>query len=120
MKKETKELIQWIKTQINKQISDETTNKDIKDYGELFLNKRKAFEFLDGLEDFEKQLKQGGFIPDCNNKPCKHGDVIEAKLPISCITRGTLKWDNRLRRFVFLDSNNYPYDIMDYDFWRVS
>lgn len=60
MKKETKELIEWIKDKLPKE--DTKTEK--------------ALIFLNSLEGLEKQLKEGGFIPDVHNKPCKKGDKV--------------------------------------------
>lgn len=78
MKKETKELIEWIKTEIlyDRKIRS-NSGRTLETQYEL--NKTKSFLFLDSIEMFENQLKNGGFIPDMHKTPCKAGDIILIK-----------------------------------------
>lgn len=72
MKQETKELIDWIKKQINlsgtivTNLSQPNWQKD----------KEKAIKFLDSLSEIEKKLCFGGYIQDRNGTPCCNGDRI--------------------------------------------
>ena len=68
MKKETKELIEWIKIQILAQTKggDDKFNQNI----------NKACNFLDSLKDIELRLCLGGYIQDRNGTPCCNGDRI--------------------------------------------
>lgn len=75
MKKETKELIEWMKDVI-----DDSSPYIPNQASKSFLKKKEdALLLLDSLENIENQLKNGGFIPDVNNTPCKAGDIILIK-----------------------------------------
>ena len=59
--------------------------------------------FLDSLPGLEEQLRHGGYIPDCNNKPCKSGDWVFYRLPSGEWKKGMLKWSSFFNRFVVDD-----------------
>ena len=72
MKKETKELIDWIKKQISlagtivTDVSQPCWQQD----------RDKAIKFLDSLPEIESHLCRGGYIQDKNGTPCCDGDKI--------------------------------------------
>lgn len=72
MKQKTKELIDWIKKQIN--LSGECLvaqpNECWKEDCE------KAMNFLNSLPQIESHLCKGGFIQDVNGTPCCNGDKV--------------------------------------------
>ena len=71
MKKETKELIEWIKKQIR--ISGETcVQNPNEDWAGI---RNKAYKFLDSIVEIESHLCRGGYIQDRNGTPCCHGDT---------------------------------------------
>lgn len=76
MKEETKNLIVWIKKQIN--LAKETCiNPCHKDgYPEYEADYEKAMNFLDSLPEIEQRLCFGGYIQDKNGTPCCHGDKV--------------------------------------------
>lgn len=71
MKQETKELIDWIKKQIN---IAKTNNIDYKQYDSDY---DKAVSFLDSLPEIEAKLCRGGYIQDKNGVPCCEGDKVK-------------------------------------------
>ena len=77
MKKETKELVKWIETQINL-ASHLDQSYHITKQAEIVHNEmeNKAYDFLDSLPDIEKKLCFGGYIQDKNGTPCCHGDKV--------------------------------------------
>lgn len=80
MKKETEELIDWIKKQMSLAKdccirpawgeNHETYNKDFE----------AAVAFLDSLSKLERRLCLGGYIQDSDGVPCCDGDRIDIKL----------------------------------------
>lgn len=123
MKEETKNLIVWIKKQIN--LAKETCiNPCHKDgYPEYEANYEKAMNFLDSLPEIEHKLCQGGYIQDKNGIPCCHGDKIKFKFSekyfdecwkdrYARIEYGELKFDVNDKRFVILfgeDKNGFDW-----------
>lgn len=112
MKQKTKELIDWIKKQINLcgeclVAQPEGCWKDDKD---------KAFKFLDSLPKIESHLCRGGYILDSKETPCCHGDKVRFKLS-HCLTMekhikehgetstGTLEWNSHIRAFIIRFDN---------------
>jgi hypothetical protein len=76
MKQETKEIIDWIKKQINlakENCIDIAWNGKHEYYNADY---EKAMEFLDSLPQIESRLCQGGYIQDCNGTPCCNGDEV--------------------------------------------
>ena len=73
MKEETKELIDWIKKQIN--LCGECLVAQPE--GCWKNDKDKAFNFLDSLPEIESHLCRGGYIQDKNGTPCCDGDRIK-------------------------------------------
>ncbi len=73
MKQETKELIDWIKKQIN--LCGECLVAQPE--GHWKEDKEKAFSFLDSLPEIENKLCFGGYIQDRNGTPCCHGNKIK-------------------------------------------
>lgn len=78
MKKETKELIEFIKQAIAFYYFSFTVKSE-KEFSNLKKIKDNSLLFLDSLENIENQLKNGGFIPDMHKTPCKAGDIILIK-----------------------------------------
>ena len=76
MKQETKDLIVWIKKQINlaKENLIKPAHKD--GYPEYEADYEKAMNFLDSLPEIEMKLSHGGYIQDSNKKPCCDGDRV--------------------------------------------
>ena len=102
MKKETKELINWVKIQILAQTKggDDKFNQNI----------NKACNFLDSLKDIELHLCLGGYIQDRNGTPCCHGDKIKFKIydnewmshlieKYGAVTEGKLRWNPHMKAF---------------------
>lgn len=76
MKQETKELINWIKKQINlakENCIDIAWNGKHEYYNADY---EKAMNFLDSLPQIESSLCLGGYIQDKNGTPCCHGDKV--------------------------------------------
>lgn len=72
MKEETKELIKWIKKQIN--LSGECLVAQPNEYWKE--DCEKAMKFLDSLPQIESHLCRGGYIQDKNGTPCCEGDNV--------------------------------------------
>ena len=78
MRKETKELVEWIKCQIL--INSDDSYKITKDATEKHFSLVKdSIKFLDSLPEIESHLCNGGYIQDKNGTPCCHGDDIKIK-----------------------------------------
>lgn len=77
MKQETKDLIIWIKKQINlaKENCINLCHKD--GYPEYEADYDKAMNFLDFLPEIESKLCQGGYIQDIDGTPCCNGDSVK-------------------------------------------
>ena len=105
MKQVTKDLIIWIKKQINlaKDNCIDPCHKD--GYPEYEADYEKAMNFLDSLPEIEKHLCLGGYIQDKNGTPCCVGDKI-----LFCGEYiGFL-------RFGFLDESDKKYNALPH-FW---
>lgn len=95
MKQETKELVDWIKKQIN---IAKTNNIDSAWNGRhegYNADYDRAMTFLDSLPEIEAHLCKGGYIQDRNGTPCCDGDTVILK---DCIT-GKLIWNKEISRF---------------------
>lgn len=101
MKEETKNLIVWIKKQINlaKENCIEPAHKDC--YPEYEADYEKAMNFLDSLPEIEKHLCQGGYIQDKNGIPCCNGDKV-----LYNGQKATLFWSVAYSRF-FVKLDNF-------------
>ncbi|MBO7715761.1 MAG: hypothetical protein J6S85_19520 [Methanobrevibacter sp.] len=106
MKKETKELIDWIVHIINIQ---ETNAK-----------KEKAIKFLtEDLPKIESRLCRGGYIQDKNEIPCCEGDTITFKrICDDKVITGKLCWFTSDCRFYCKDEEGFK--PVDTDFEKVS
>ena len=85
MKQETKELINWIKKQINlakECCIDVAWNGEHEYYNTDY---EKAMKFLDSLPQIESRLCQGGYIQDKNGIPCHDGDKVVFSYYADCI-----------------------------------
>ena len=104
MKKETKELIDWIKKQIS------LAGNIVTDISHLCwqLDRDEAIKFLDSLPEIEEKLCFGGYIQDYNGTPCCHGDKIRYKNK-----EYTLQWSQPYSRF-FLKADKSVRDIWDF------
>lgn len=95
MKKETKELIEWIKSHISVTVIDNA---------ELH---HKAFDFLNSLPKIESHLCRGGYIQDENGTPCCDGDRVIYDENYE----GFLRWDkNKARFYVASIYGDYTFD----------
>jgi hypothetical protein len=77
MKQETKELIDWIKKQINIAKTnniDPAWNGQHEAYNSDY---NRAMAFLDSLPEIEARLCRGGYIQDKNGVPCCEGDKVK-------------------------------------------
>lgn len=119
MKKETEELIDWIKKQINI-VGECTTNASLPYWKE---DREKAFKFLDSLPNIEHRLCFGGYIQDDNGTPCKDGDYVivtvnpkykKSNLNKGCCYRGILIWSNAKRKF-YISTNYKDFDLSDFE-----
>lgn len=88
MKKETKELVDWIKKQISlagtivTDVSQPCWQQD----------RDKAIKFLDSLPEIESHLCRGGYIQDKNGTPCREGDKIKVTGSDGYEVHGVLTW----------------------------
>lgn len=89
MKRETKELIDWIKERIF--VSLKNHEEDYLKAAEE-VQAAEAERFLDSLPELEERLKHGGFIPDRNGTPCKDGDRIRVFFSDGSCVESTLQW----------------------------
>lgn len=115
MKRETKELINWI-IQIIEQKYPEVTNGETDEeveenkrlIKEFYAKKENAIKFLsEDLPKIESHLRRGGYIQDVNGTPCCEGDVIEYKhIRINEFLKGTLYWSVNDKRFFVKDNDN--------------
>lgn len=101
MKQETKELIDWIKKQIN---IAKTNNIDPAWNGKheaYNADYEKAMAFLDSLPEIESRLTRGGYVQDKNGTPCCDGDRVILHL-LSGNREGQLRWDPIQGQFAIL------------------
>lgn len=113
MKQETKELIDWIKKQIN--LSGKYNEYCCTAY--WIEDCVKAMKFLDSLPQIESRLCQGGYIQDKNGTPCCNGDKVRFKTKaLEGILCGKLQWNCECARFeVFVnatDSEHYDWTLI--------
>lgn len=103
MKQETKELIDWIKKQIN---IAKTNNIDPAWNGKheaYNADYQKAMAFLDSLPEIEARLTRGGYVQDGFEKPCCNGDRIKDK-----VGEGVLYWSKYDFRFYIKRKDGNP------------
>jgi len=114
MKQETKELIDWIKKQIN--LCGECLVAQPEGYWKN--DKEKAIQFLDSLPEIESHLCNGGYIQDKNGTPCCHGDHIKC-VPVTCSQEdwfyGKLTWNAANGSFeIYTNTNTYTVTCMSW------
>lgn len=107
MKQETKELIDWIKKQIN---IAKTNNIDPAWNGKheaYNADYEKAMAFLDSLPEIEARLTRGGYIQDKNGTPCCDGDKVEFETILSRTEhyKGYLLWEADEYRFFIMNQS---------------
>ena len=73
MKKETKELIKWIKEACEAFVYQ---SKDFKENLSRDKTCDEAIKFLESIPEIESHLCRGGYIQDKNGTPCCDGDKI--------------------------------------------
>ena len=101
MKEETKELIIWIKKQINltkRGCIDVAWNGQHKWYNADY---EKAMKFLDSLPQIESHLCLGGYIQDKNGTPCCHGDKVNFQYDEG-FYNGTLTFNFTFKCFIIV------------------
>ena len=80
MKKETEELINWLKDHLlhyRNQLAAGQIKVGLVTGDKEEKNAYKAIHFLDSLNDIEYRLGKGGYIPDINGTACKYGDSVK-------------------------------------------
>ena len=87
MKKETKEVVNWMQWKLSDdfRILKGSEEKDFQ---------LKALKLLGSLPEIELHLCRGGYIQDKNGTPCCEGDEViytEESLPVA--VRGVLTWN---------------------------
>ena len=93
MKEETKELVEFIKQQMNC-VKDEAIKQNAQSAW-WFCEYDKAIKFLDSLPEIELQLCRGGYIQDKNGVPCRERDKIRATTSDGSFeAQGILTWAN--------------------------
>lgn len=100
MKQETKNVIEWLRVLVKCANVETTQDKEMYEH---------ALHFLDSLPELEKQLGRGGFIPDMNKTPCKHGDKIRIAETNGSYIIGSeykLNWNKDDFYFAFLNADN--------------
>ncbi len=123
MKQETKDLIIWIKKQINlaKENCIIPCHKD--GYSEYEADYEKAMNFLDSLPEIESKLCQGGYIQDVNGVPCCNGDKVKiiVKEGYRIIKfagkelEGSLAWNKVKGRFYVITRNkDFEFEDLKY------
>ena len=110
MKKETLELVNWMKDFLC------TEKSNCKGNAYDFERFDKAVDFLDSLPEIESKLCHGGYIQDKNGTPCCHGDKVKFIFD-DCIDDrrfeifGRLAWHFKRGQFFILTySNDYELD----------
>ena len=117
MKQETKEIVDWIKKQINlakENCIDIVWNGKHEYYNADY---EKAMNFLDSLPQIESRLCVGGYIEDKNGVPCCHGDKVLFSYYADCTTipkeKGMLIWSSHYKHFVIVTDKNESFDFED-------
>ena len=108
MKQETKELIDWIKKQLN---IAKTNNIDPAWNGKheaYNADYEKAMAFLDSLPEIESHLCRGGYVRDKNGTPCCDGDEVEFETALSRTEhyKGHLLWIADKRSFFIMNQSS--------------
>jgi hypothetical protein len=109
MKQETKELIDWIKKQINIAKTnniDPAWNGNHKKYNSDY---DKAMSFLNSLPEIEAKLCRGGYIQDKNGVPCCEGDNVKFFFNNKEM-KGVLVWSES--GFFYITAGIIDYDII--------
>lgn len=105
MKKETKELISWLKEHLSHYRIELATGR-VK-IGMVAGEKEEerafaAIDFLNTLPEIELHLCRGGYIQDRNGTPCCDGDVIiNESILDKQKEKGILYWSKNDSRFYF-------------------
>ena len=117
MKQETKELIDWIKKQIN--LCGECLVAQPNEYWKE--DYEKAMKFLDSLPEIELHLCRGGYIQDKNGKPCCEGNqIINPSLLDGTKELGKLYWSvSDCRFYCKIDGKCHGLAIGDNGFEKV-
>lgn len=121
MKKETKEIVDWIKKQINlakENCIDVAWNGKYEYYNADY---EKAMHFLNSLPQIESRLCKGGYIQDKNGTPCCDGDKVVFSYYDDNITNvpkknGVLRWSLAYKQFVIIVNhkvNNKEHEYFD-------
>ena len=122
MKKETKELVEWIKESLNEWASRTPAKEGDNTYF-------KSLEFLDSLPKIESHLCKGGYIRDRNGTPCCNGDKVQFEFEdkayeenwkdkYSRIMNGVLQFSVETKSFcIVFGPEKYGYDWID---WTTS
>ena len=100
MKKETKELIDWIKKQIS--LAGTIVTDASQPYWQQ--DRDKAIKFLDSLPVTEHRLCLGGYIQDRNGTPIGHGDTVKVFCDgaIEPYDKATLNWNAPNHQFYLI------------------
>lgn len=120
MKQESKEIVNWIKKQINlakENCIDVAWNGKHEYYNADY---EKAMNFLDSLPQIESRLCKGGYIQDKNGIPCCDGDMVHFLSKSQYDKYGYLKWDNKLARFLVevVDESDCKYIIPELEWFK--
>ena len=102
MKKETKELISWLKEHLSHYRIELATGR-VK-IGMVAGEKEEerafaAIDFLNTLPEIESHLCRGGYIQDRNGTPCCEGDIIRIIVPEGNAMIGRLCWSDTNKNF---------------------
>lgn len=123
MKQETKELVDWIKKQINIAKTnniDTAWNGQHEAYNDDY---DRAMAFLDSLPKIESRLCKGGYIQDKNGTPCCDGDKVRFKFieswyslnfkdKYTSVMEGKLEFSVETKSFIIIfgpDHNGYDW-----------
>lgn len=117
MKEESKDLIIWIKKQINlaKEFCIDPCHKN--GYPPYEADYDKAMAFLDSLENIEKRLCNGGYIQDRKGNLCCHRTPVIFSLLKDEVRSGELRWDTRYKSFGILGNETDIFYKMDLIEW---
>ena len=118
MKKETKELLEYIILQFStrKNTRKEMSAQDMVDAIGFNERNQKIQNFLRAIPKIEEKLCFGGYIQDRDGVPCCHGDKI--MLPTLGFA-GILQWNSASRCFYVTDNNGYYEPLGIFDFEKV-
>ena len=118
MKKETKELVKWIKEQLGF-VKTEAEKCDLKSAW-YFDQYNKAVDFLDSLPEIESHLCRGGYIQDKNGTPCCDTELIYFLTKSQKEKYGYLIWDKKMARFVIevVDERDCKYIVPELEWFE--